>query len=91
MAGLIRLILFGGVALTIIYGMVWLYSRSVRREKLEKEWDAENPGGDPAARSAFVERGMQDYHSSIRPKLILLVYVIPSVLVIAVLILTNWN
>jgi len=92
MAGLIRLILFGGIALTVIYGMVWLYSRSVRREKLENEWDAENPeGGDPAARSTFVEEGMEEYHASIRPKLILLVYVIPSALVIAVLILTNWN
>lgn len=92
MLGLIKLVVFGFVILSVIYGLVWLYSRSVRREKLEKEWDADNPeGGDPQARETYVAEGMEDYHSSIRPKLILLVYIIPTALVIAVLILTNWN
>ncbi|MEM1386266.1 MAG: hypothetical protein AAF748_03700 [Pseudomonadota bacterium] len=87
--GLVRLVVFGFLALSVIYAMVWLYSRSVRREKLEEEWDAENPGGDAAAREAFVEQGMVDYHSSVRPKLIGLVYVIPTVIVVAILIFTN--
>ena len=90
--GLVRLVIFGFIALSVVYAMVWLYSRSVRREKLEKAWDADNPeGGDPADREAFVDEGMKDYHSSIRPKLILLVYVIPAALVVAGLILVNWN
>ena len=71
------MLVVGFIVLTVVYVMVWFYSRSVRREKLEKEWDAENPGGDPRAREEFVEKGMVDYHSSIRPKLILLVYVVP--------------
>ncbi len=90
--GLVRLVVFGGIALTVIYGLVWLYSRSIRREKLEKAWDADNPeGGDPRVREEYVEAGMKEYHASIRPKLILLVYIIPTALVIAVLVLTNWN
>ncbi len=89
--GLVRLAIFGFIALSVIYAMVWLYSRSVRREKLEKAWDADNPDGDLAARADFVEQGMAAYHSSIRPKLILLVYIIPTALVIAVLVVTNWN
>ncbi len=88
---LIRLVVIGFVVLTIIYGMVWLYSRSVRREKLEKEWDAENPGGDPAARADYVEKGMADYHSSIRPKLILLVYVVPAIAAAVLMYLINFT
>lgn len=90
--GLVRLVVFGFIGLSVIYGLVWLYSRSIRREKLERAWDADNPeGGDPAARDDYVEAGMKEYHASIRPKLILLVYIIPAALVVAVLILTNWN
>ncbi len=91
MVALARLIIFGFIALSIIYGCVWLYSRSVRREKVEKEWAEENPGGSLTDRDAFVEKGMAEYHAGIRPKLILLIYVIPTILLIGVLIATNWN
>jgi hypothetical protein len=90
--GLIKLLVVGFVLLTVVYWTVWLYSRSVRREKLENAWAADNPeGGDETARETYIEEGMKDYHASIRPKLILLVYIIPAALVVAVLILTNWN
>ncbi|MDF0600739.1 hypothetical protein P1J78_08355 [Psychromarinibacter sp. C21-152] len=92
MLGLVKLIIFGFVILTVIYVLVWLYSRSVRRERLEDQWDADNPeGGDPQAKETYVEDGMKDYHASIRPKLILLVYVIPVVLIVAVMIVINWS
>ncbi|MCG6904250.1 MAG: hypothetical protein LJE68_16380 [Rhodobacter sp.] len=90
--GLLRLVVFGFLALSVIYLAVWFYSRSVRREKLEKKWDAQHPdGGDIEARKAYIDQGMKDYHAGIRPKLILLIYVIPAVLVIGTLIVTNWN
>ncbi len=89
--GLIRLVVFGFAALTVIYFAVSWYSRSVRREKLENEWDADHPeGGDAAARDAFIEKGMAEYHSSIRPKLILLVYVIPILAVGLLMYLINF-
>lgn len=92
MAGLLRLVVFGFLALSVVYLAVWVYSRSVRREKLEKRWAAEHPeGGDNQARKAYIDKGMREYHAGIRPKLILLIYVIPAVLVIAALIVTNWN
>lgn len=90
--GLIKLVIFGFILLSVIYGLVWLYSRSIRREKLEDAWDEENPESDASdAREVYVEKGMKEYHASIRPKLILLVYVIPTALVIAALIVINWN
>ncbi len=89
--GLVRLVVFGFLGLTVIYFALAWYSRSVRREKLENEWDADHPeGGDAGARDAFIEKGMAEYHSSIRPKLILLVYVIPVVAVALLMYLINF-
>jgi len=90
--GLIRLVIFGFIGLSVIYFMVSIYSRSVRRENLENEWAEENPGSDDlAARADYVQKGIAEYNSGIRPKLILLVYVVPTVIVITTLVITNWN
>ena len=89
--GLVRLVFFGAIGLTIIYFLVAIYSRSVRREKLEDRWAAEHGDtGDAAERAAYIEKGMAEYDSSIRPKLLLLVYVVPTVLVAAIHILTTY-
>ena len=91
MAGLLRLVVFGFLALSVVYLTVWVYSRSVRREKLEKRWAADHPeGGDEAARNAYIEKGMQDYLSGIRPKLIMLVYVVPVLAALALIYLINF-
>ena len=87
--GLIRLLVFGFIGLSVIYLLISFYSRSVRREKLEKRWDAEPPEG--VGREDYVERGMAEYEAGLRPKLILLVYIIPAVFIAAVLYLTNAN
>ena len=90
--GLIRLVVVGFVVLTVIYFCISLYSRSVRREKLEDGWAEEHPdGGDPEARSAYIENGMRAYESGLRRKLIALVYVIPVIVVVAILWFTNAN
>ncbi|KAA0910261.1 hypothetical protein [Aquicoccus porphyridii] len=80
MGGLIRLVIFGFLALSVIYVVVSIYSRSVRREKLEQSWDADHPdGGDESARNAYIEDGMRAYETGLRRKLILLVYIVPTV------------
>jgi hypothetical protein len=92
MIGLLRLLIFGFVALTIVYGLVWVYSRSIRREKLENKWAEMHPdGGDVTDRDTYIAEGMADYRSGIRPKLILLVYILPTLAVLGILIATNWN
>jgi len=74
----VRLVVLGFIVLSMVYFLVSIYSRSVRREKLEDRWRQENPDTkDEAARNVFVEQGMSEYNAGIRPKLILLVYVIP--------------
>jgi predicted permease len=78
MIGIVRLVVFGFIALSVVYLLVTIYARSVRREKLEKEFDA---GGVDGSRDAFIAAGMEDYKHSLRRKLLLLVYIVPMVVI----------
>lgn len=85
-----RLFVFGFLALSVVYLAVSVYSRSVRREKLEKRWAEDHPGDeDSPEREAHIEAGMAEYNTSLRRKLILLVYVIPLIAIIAISIIVN--
>ena len=87
--GLVRLVVFGFIALGIIYLSISIYSRSVRREKLEKAYD-ENPVAG-MTRDAYVQQGVEAYNKSFRPKLIGLVFVIPPLVVATIVYVTNAN
>ncbi len=90
--GFVRLVVFGFIALSVIYLSVSIYSRSVRKERLEDEFDADHPdGGAEGARDAFVAAGMKAYNASIRPKLIGLVYVVPTVVMGVIIYMINAN
>lgn len=93
MIGLIRLAVFGFAALTVVYLLVSIYSRSVRRERLEKEWDGDpaREGSLPDEREAFIEAGMAAYRNSLRRKLIVLVYIIPMAIVAITTYLVNYQ
>lgn len=92
MIALIRLAVFGFIGLSVIYVLVSIYSRSVRREKLEKRWDENPPEGQGnAERSAYIEAGMRDYESGLRKKLIWLVYVIPMMVMAVTVYLVNYQ
>ena len=87
MIALARLIVVGFVILTIIYVCLSLYSRSVRRGKLEEDWIEE---GRPGDQESYVEAGLKDYDGSLRRKLILGVYVVPVGVVTLIIYLTNF-
>ena len=90
--GLVRLVVVGGIILTVIYFSISIYSRSIRRERLEDRWAEDHPdGGDAADRTAYIDAGMAKYESGLRKKLILLVYVIPVIAVVTILWITNAN
>ncbi len=80
--GLIRLSAIAFIIMLLVYFVLSWWSRSVRRTKLENEWDTEIQSGD---RDAFIEEGLEDYDGSLRRKLILGVFVVPY-LVIGVLV-----
>jgi len=88
--GLIRLVAFGFLVLSVMYLAISWYSRSVRREKLEESWLQDHPGDtESEARAAYIRDGMIKYESGLRKKLILLVYVIPIVAALALLFIIN--
>lgn len=72
----IRLAIFLLIGLTIAYVLTAIYSRSVRREKLEKRWQADGAQG---SRDDFVEKGMQAYEKGLKRRLLWLIYIIPMV------------
>jgi hypothetical protein len=88
MAGLLKLVIVGGGILTVIYIALSIYSRRVRRGKLEAEWLV---AGRPGDEDAFVEAGLKEYDSSLRRKLILGVYVVPITAMAVIVYLTNFN
>ena len=90
--GWLRLAFFMYVGLTIIYFVTSIYSRSVRREKLEKEWDTDPAReGVPAdERRAFIEGGLQTYDTGLKKRLLWLIYVVPTIAFAAVIYFINW-
>ena len=86
MIAIIELVVFGFIGLSVMFLVVNIYSRSVRREKLEKQYDA---GGGAGERDAFVAQGMAEYDHGLRKRLIWLVYVIPALVVAGTVYLVN--
>lgn len=86
--GWLRLYLAGAVVMTVVYGLLSIYARSLRREALEEEWET---GDRTTDRATFVEAGMAEYRRSLRAKLILLVYVVPALAVPVIIYLLNFN
>lgn len=87
MLGAARLLIVLLVVLTVIYVSLSLYSRSVRRGKLNAQWDEEGMTGD---RDAFVREGLEEYDGSLRRKLILGVYVVPLLAIAVIIYVTNF-
>ena len=83
---MLELFILATVGLPVVYGLVSIYSRSVRREKLENQFDA---GGVAGTREAHVAEGMVYYEKGLRKRLILLVYVIPIALIIGIAYVVN--
>ena len=74
--GTLRLAVVWFAVLTVVYLLVSLYSRSVRREWLEKRFDA---GGVEGDRDTYIDAGMVEYRHGLRRRLIVLVYIIPII------------
>ncbi|MBO9434559.1 hypothetical protein J7394_10120 [Ruegeria sp. R13_0] len=87
MFGAMRLFLVLLVLQTITYFALSLYSRGVRRRKLETWWDEKGKQGN---KEAFVERGLHVYDNSFRRKLILAVYIVPWVAIGALIYIVNY-
>ena len=91
--GWLRLAFFFYIGLTIAYFLTAIYSRSVRREKLEKSWDTdpareEEPAAD---RQSFIEAGMEHYEKGLKKRLLWLIYILPTIAFVATIYFVNWT
>lgn len=91
--GWLRLAFFLYVGLTVIYFVTGIYSRSIRREKLEKHWDGDPETQDLSAteRTAYIEDGMKHYDRGLKKRLLWLIYILPTVGFMAVIYVINWG
>ena len=87
MLALGRLLVIAFIVLTIIYVGLSLWSRSVRKKKLAEWWEEE---GKPGDLDTYIDKGLEEYDSSLRRKLILGVYVIPFSAVALIIYFTNF-
>lgn len=87
MVAFARLVIIGFIVLSVVYICLSLYSRAVRRGKLEAEWASE---GGPGEKDDFIRQGLEAYDGSLRRKLILGVYVVPSLIIALIVYFTNF-
>lgn len=88
MIGILRSVVVGFILLTIVYLTVAMYSRSVRREKLEKAFDVGDIDGD---RDTYIKDGMQEYEHGLKRRLLWLIYIVPSAIVAVTVYLVNYQ
>ncbi len=91
MIGAWRILLLGFVVLSAIYVYLSIRGRWRAKMALEAEFAArDEPDNSEAARDKFVAEGLQAYRHSLRRKLILGVYIVPFLIVITMVYVTNY-
>jgi len=85
--GLVRLAVVMVLAMAAVHLLLTVYARSLRRERLEEEWDAA-PG--PGSREEYIARAMAAYRPRLRRRLFWLVWVMPAVAVAALVYYLNF-
>ncbi|MGZ3215717.1 hypothetical protein [Paracoccus sp. T5] len=90
---LIRLWLFLFAIQAVFYVLLRIYVRSQQVERLERRWDARHPeqAGNSAARRAFIAKAMTGFNRSLRVRLTALVFVLPTLAVLVIIVLVNWQ
>lgn len=87
MFGFVPVFVVGFAVLSVVYVAVSFWSRQVRRRKLRKRWEEE---GRPGDRESYVEAGLDEYDDSFRRRLILLVYIVPLAVIVAIIYAVNY-
>lgn len=88
MIAFFKLALFGYIGLTVLYWLMTIYLRSVERERLEKDYDDGGVSGD---RDAYIRQGLATFDHGLKRRLVVLVYVVPTVVIIALVVILNFD
>ncbi|WP_323767555.1 hypothetical protein [Antarctobacter sp.] len=89
MFALARFLIMAAVVLTVVYGSLWFYLRSRRRDLLEIDWAADP--SETRSQDDYVRDGLEDHDKRRHRMLVLLVYIVPLCLVTLIVYLTNFN
>ncbi|MFB2531220.1 hypothetical protein ACEYYB_03620 [Paracoccus sp. p4-l81] len=88
---LIRLFVFGFLVLSVIYVLTFFWLRSLRRERLENDWDQGRALPlDGEGREGYIARGMAGLGRSLAVRLLWLIYVLPLIAMGAIIYLVNY-
>lgn len=90
---LIRLWLFVLAAQFVLYLLLRFSMRLRRIGRLERQWDERHPrhASDGAARRAFVAQAMAGFDRSLRVRLAAVVFVLPTLAILGIVVLVNWQ
>lgn len=93
MAVFARLIVFVLIAETIFYLLLRIYLRSIRTERLEEIWDERHPdqAGNNAARREFVRKSLVGFEKTLRVRLLVLVFILPTLAIMGIVYWVNWQ
>lgn len=87
MGGLVRLVVFGFILLTVVYVVLSFTARRAERKRLAEEWELEGLPGD---KDEHVRTGLAVYDRSLRRKLILGVYFVPLAVIGTIVYVVNY-
>ncbi|GIT89666.1 hypothetical protein JANAI62_08490 [Jannaschia pagri] len=87
MLGLLRLVLFLTIGLSVVYVSLVFWFRAGEAERLKAEWAQSQP---PLPEHTFVANGLRTYLQRLHPKLILGVYIVPITVVCGVVLYLNY-
>lgn len=88
MIAFFKLALFGYIGLTVLYWLMTIYLRSVERERLEKDYDDGGVSGD---RDAYIRQGLATFDHGLKRRLVVLVYIVPTIVIIALVVILNFD
>lgn len=88
MVGWIRNIIIIFAILSAVYAVLTVTANVRQRQKLHSDYHG-NP--DIETKSDYVERGLREYNRSIKPKMILLVYLIPFIILVTLIWLAQYG
>ncbi|MCY4179799.1 MAG: hypothetical protein OXC60_09835 [Litoreibacter sp.] len=86
--GILRLMAMAFVLMLIVYFVLSYWSRSVRKSKLEEEWEL---GTQAMDRDTFIKTGLEEYDGSLRRKLIFGVFIVPYLVIGLLVYIVNFQ
>jgi len=88
MIGWIRNLVIIFLVLTLAYAILSATSNFRQRQKLKSDYHGET---EIETKDAYVERGLREYNKSIRPKMLLSVYIIPFIIMVGLIWLAQYG